>query len=61
MAPKRGLGKGLDSLIPGGVKVNSAKPGKSALVDEKDIIIKVDITRSSRTGISPEKHSMKTS
>lgn len=45
MAPKRGLGKGLDSLIPGGVKVNSAKPGKSALVDEKDIIIKVDINK----------------
>lgn len=46
MAPKkRGLGKGLDSLIPGGVKVNSTKPGKSALVDEKDIIIKVDINK----------------
>ena len=43
---KRGLGKGLDSLIPEGkIKVGTGKPGGAALIDEKDAVIEIDIKR----------------
>lgn len=43
---KRGLGKGLDSLIPQGkIKVGSDKPGGNALIDEKDAVINININQ----------------
>ena len=43
---KRGLGKGLDSLIPQGkIKVGSNKPGGNALIDEKDAVISININQ----------------
>ncbi len=43
---KRGLGKGLDSLIPEGkIKVGTGKPGGAALIDEKDAVIEIDINK----------------
>ena len=43
---KRGLGKGLDSLIPQGkIKVGSDKPGGNALIDEKDAVISININQ----------------
>lgn len=43
---KRGLGKGLDSLIPQGkIKVGSDKPGTNALIDEKDAVINININQ----------------
>lgn len=43
---KRGLGKGLDSLIPQGkIKVGSDKLGGNALIDEKDAVISININQ----------------
>ncbi len=45
-AKKRGLGKGLDSLIPEGkIKVGSDKPGGNILIDEKDAVIQININQ----------------
>ena len=43
---KRGLGKGLDSLIPEGkIKVGGNKPGGNLLVDEKDAVVNLNINQ----------------
>ena len=43
---KRGLGKGLDSLIPEGkIKVGGNKPGANLLVDEKDAVVNLNINQ----------------
>ena len=43
---KRGLGKGLDSLIPDGkITVGKGKTGGAALIDENDAVIKININQ----------------
>lgn len=42
---KRGLGKGLDSLIPEGKIKVSGKPGANTLIDEKDAVIEININQ----------------
>lgn len=42
-AKKRGLGKGLDSLIPSGKIKVTGKSGGNALIDEKDAVIEISI------------------
>jgi ParB family chromosome partitioning protein len=43
---KRGLGKGLDSLIPEGkIKVGGNKPGGNLLIDEKDAVVNLSINQ----------------
>ncbi len=43
---KRGLGKGLDSLIPEGkIKVGGNKPGGNLLIDEKDAVVNLNINQ----------------
>ena len=43
---KRGLGKGLDSLIPEGkITVGNGKPGGTTLIDENDAVIKININQ----------------
>ncbi|MBR1524331.1 MAG: ParB/RepB/Spo0J family partition protein [Lachnospiraceae bacterium] len=43
---KRGLGKGLDSLIPDGkIAVGKGRPGGAALIDEKDAVIEININQ----------------
>ena len=44
-AKKRGLGKGLDSLIPQGKIKVSAGSGTNALIDEKDAVINININQ----------------
>ena len=44
-AKKRGLGKGLDSLIPAGKIKVSGKPESDALINEKDVVIKININQ----------------
>lgn len=42
---KRGLGKGLDSLIPAGKITVAGKPGSNTLIDEKDAVIEININQ----------------
>lgn len=42
-AKKRGLGKGLDSLIPSGKIKVTGKPGGNVLIDEKDAVVEINI------------------
>lgn len=44
-AKKRGLGKGLDSLIPSGKITVTGKPGANTLIDEKDAVVEININQ----------------
>ena len=44
-AKKRGLGKGLDSLIPQGKIKVAGKPGSNLMIDEKDAVIEININQ----------------